>query len=85
MEVEAAVLSSRQVCFTKVINAAHISELKHFPSQSAPAQLPVELCQDSMLLHHFGLMLFVDAVLPGTKLCACLLVAFWIDLNCFSN
>ncbi len=45
----------RQVCFTKVINAAQISAFRHFVSQSAAAQLPIELDQDSMLLHHFRL------------------------------
>ena len=29
-------------------------------------------------------MLCVDAVLSGTKLCVCLLVAFWTNSNCFS-
>ena len=45
----------RQLCLIQAINAAQISKFEHFLSQSAPAQLPIELCQDSMLLLQFRL------------------------------
>lgn len=59
-----AVLWVRQVCFTKAIDAAHISALNNFVSHSPPT--PVKTACRFIIS---GLMLYVDAVLSGTQLC----------------